>query len=121
MSENETPEHETVEGRNIVGENVENIEAYAGVDPMYQAYANETEKPHHFTEEEIQRAKVAAGIPADKQSHFSLILLGEDGEPVDDEEGEPAPDAKTAPAKATPPPVTATIPAQAKSPETKAK
>lgn len=57
------------DGRDFVGEdNVEGVEHYVGVDPIYQAYANEGERPYPFSQEEIDEAARRGGLDPDEDS-----------------------------------------------------
>jgi hypothetical protein len=94
---------EKYDGRSFVPEdNQGGVENYIGVDPIYQNYANEAEKPHAFTDEELKEAAVRGGVSVDAND-----------DEADDEDGDEQPVAKKAPAKkaaATPP--SAAIPEQ---------
>lgn len=58
--------NEEYDGRDFVpGDNKDGVENYIGVDPIYQTYANEAEKPHAFTEEELRWAAERAGVDSD--------------------------------------------------------
>lgn len=86
---------EEFDGRDLIGDNDENVEFYVGVDPMYQNYANEGEKPFPFHEEEITTRARQGGIPEGEQSGFEQLLLdapgvGEDDGDDGDDDGEAA-------------------------------
>lgn len=69
------------DGRTFTHEdNEENVGAYVGVDPIYQNYANEGEKPYPFSEEELVAAAERGGLEADE-----VFVDGDDEGNEDDE------------------------------------
>ncbi|MFD5451675.1 hypothetical protein [Streptomyces sp. NPDC127100] len=94
---------DSYDGRDLVPEdNRDGVENYVGVDPIYQNYANETEKPHAFTDEELERAAERGGVVVDANSDEQP----EDGQ----DEDKPARKAAAKKTAATPP--TASVPEQ---------
>lgn len=66
------------DGRNFTHEdNSENLGAYVGVDPMYQNYANEGEKPYPFSREEQVAAAEKGGLEVEEEGDGEE----EDGDP----------------------------------------
>lgn len=97
---------EKYDGRSFVPEdNQDGVENYIGVDPIYQNYANEAEKPHAFTDEELQEAAVRGGIPVDANDDEA----DESDEESDGNEAADQPTAKAA-AKSPAKKATATTP-----------
>lgn len=79
---------EQYDGRDFVGEdNTDGVEHYVGVDPIYQTYANETEKPYPFSDEELDEASRRGGVDPDDEA--------------DDDEDEAEVDSKSDTTKAT--------------------
>lgn len=97
---------EEYDGRTLVPEdNQDGVENYIGVDPIYQNYANETEKPYPFSDEEVDRAAERGGVVVDANSDD-----GKDDEP-DEQPTDKTVEKKTA-AKKTVAPPTASVPQQ---------
>lgn len=66
------------DGRDFVGEdNRENVEHYVGVDPIYQTYANETEKPYPFSQDELDDAARRGGLDPDQDEEGDDASEGE--------------------------------------------
>lgn len=81
------------DGRNFVhGDNSEGVEHFVGVDPIYQNYANEGERPHPFTVEQLDEAAIKGGLDPD-DDYFEEV----------DEPSE-SPEAPSAAKVQTPPP-----------------
>lgn len=81
---------EEIDGRDLVGDNQDNVEFYVGVDPIYQNYANEGEKPYPFHQEEIELRARQGGIPEGEQSGYSAMLLDAPGVGEEENEGKDA-------------------------------
>lgn len=86
---------EEFDGRDLIGDNPENTEFYVGVDPMYQNYANEGEKPYPFYEEEIVERARQGGIPEGEQSGFEAMVLDAPGVGEDEDGDEDDPEGGT--------------------------
>lgn len=92
------------DGRDFVGEdNTDGVEHYVGVDPIYQTYANETEKPFPFSGEELDEAARRGGLDPDDEVDDDG---GEEESAKDDSEK------KVAAKKATTTPPKAPVPQQ---------
>lgn len=86
------------DGRTFTHEdNAENVGHYVGVDPIYQNYANEGEKPYGFTREELEDGMRKAGL--DPEEEDRIIAEQEDGS--DDESDGDSDDVKKS-TKSTP-------------------
>jgi hypothetical protein len=111
----EYPMAEEFDGRDLIGDNPENAEFYVGVDPMYQNYANEGEKPYPFHEEEIVERARQGGIPEGEQSGFEAMVLeapgvGEDERDDEDEPESESPKGSTSTTPAVPTPTVPPVP-----------
>lgn len=101
------------DGRSFTHEdNEENVGAYVGVDPIYQNYANEGEKPYPFSEEELIAAAERGGLQAEE-----VFVDDEDDEDEDKQSDDPK---ETEKATAASPPTAAPVPTQRKAPTTRA-
>lgn len=96
------------DGRNFVGpDERDGVDNYVGVDPMYQTYANEGEKPYPFSSEELDEATRRAGL--DPEEEAEVRARQEKGADSDDseatkEESSPQKSSTTAAKKETAPP-----------------
>jgi hypothetical protein len=78
----ENVDSDDYDGRSFVHpDNESNVSAYVGVDPIYQNYANEGEKPYPFTQEELDLAAEKAGL---------VEVIVDDGEDDDEDDDEAA-------------------------------
>ena len=99
------------DGRSFTHEdNEENVGAYVGVDPIYQNYANEGEKPYPFSEDELVAAAERGGLQVEE------VFVDEDDEEDDDKSS----DSKDADKATAPAPPSASVPTQRKAPATRA-
>jgi hypothetical protein len=79
MPANKEPEEavESTEARDMRVEG-NDVDAYVGVDPMYMNYANETEKPYPFEDDEqVFQVEQQAEVQAED------VKAADSGEPVD--------------------------------------
>lgn len=92
-------------------DNADNVQHYVGVDPIYQNYANEGEKPFPFSREELVAAAERGGLEVDDEDD-------EDEDDSEDGESEQKTEPSVATAKA-PEPVKA-VPTQRTAPASRA-
>ncbi|MEU4066663.1 hypothetical protein AB0F25_30495 [Streptomyces wedmorensis] len=80
------------DGRDFVGEdNRENVEHYVGVDPIYQTYANDTEKPYPFSKEELDDAALRGGLDLDEEGDGEDVEVEDEKKPAKKTAAPPAP------------------------------
>lgn len=104
---------EEYDGRSFQGpDNKENVQHYVGVDPVYQNYANEGEKPFPFSEEELVAAAEKGGLEADE-----VFMDDDEDEDQGGEPDEPEKDSMRAPEPVKP---AATAPSPRSAPSTRA-
>lgn len=46
-------------------------DGYVGVDPIYQNYANDTDKPEEFSDEELKRVREAGGVTEEQDEELT--------------------------------------------------